>query len=116
MPWLTLGLSVLVAVAALDIFTRSSGNARKAGGPALVSALLFAGVLARAASTGCSTSASTRASRSTYDVVVVLVAVWLTVDLLAGRWTEATVADLVTQLGGEPDPRGVQVRAAAGAG
>jgi signal transduction histidine kinase len=107
-PWLTLGLSALVAAAALDIFTRSSGNARKAGGPALVSALVFAGMLAVSSVNrrlGLELDAGIAA---TYDVVVILVAAWLTFDLLAGRWTEATVADLVTQLGGEPDPRGVQ--------
>ena len=108
LPWLTLSLSALVAAAAVDIFTRTSGNARKAGGPALVSALLFAAVLAlssvnRLANLGMDTGLA-----ATYDGVVVLVAVWLTVDLLAGRWSEATVADLITQLGGEPDPRGVQ--------
>jgi len=35
-PWLTLGLAVLVAVAAVDVFARTSGKARKAGGPAWV--------------------------------------------------------------------------------
>jgi signal transduction histidine kinase len=107
-PWLTLGLSTLVAVAALDIFTRSSGNARKAGGPALVSALLFAGVLAASSVNRLLGLDLDVGIAATYDAVVMLVAAWLTFDLLAGRWTEATVADLVTQLGSEPDPRGVQ--------
>ena len=43
-----------------------------------------------------------------YDVVVVVIAGWLTMDLLAGRWTEATVADLVSQLGDQPDARGLR--------
>ena len=107
-PWLTLGLSALVALTALDIYTRSSGNARKAGGPALASALLFASVLAagsmnRLGDLGFDTSIATA-----YDLLVVLIAGWLTFDLLAGRWTDATVTDLVTQLGGEPDTLGLQ--------
>ncbi len=44
--WLTLALALLVAITALDVFARSSGPARKAGGPALASALAFAAVLA----------------------------------------------------------------------
>ena len=95
-------------MAALDIFTRSSGNARKAGGPALVSALLFAGVLAASSVNRLLGLHLDVGIAATYDVVVMLVAAWLTFDLLAGRWTEATVADLISQLGGEPDPRGVQ--------
>lgn len=107
-PWLTLGLSALVAVAALDMFMRSSGNARKAGGPALVSALLFAGVLAASSVNQLLGLRLDVGIAAVYDVVVMLVAAWLTFDLLAGRWTEATVADLISQLGDEPDPRGVQ--------
>ncbi len=107
-PWLTVGLSALVAVAALDIFTRSSGNARKAGGPALVSALLFAGVLAASSANRLLGLRLDVGIAVTYDVVVMLVAAWLTFDLLMGRWTEATVADLISQLGGKPDPRGLQ--------
>jgi hypothetical protein len=34
-----------------------------------------------------------------YDGVIVMVTTWLTIDLLRGRWTEDTLADLVTQLG-----------------
>ena len=107
-PWLTLGLSALVAAVALEIFTRSSGNARKAGGPALVSALLFAGVLAAGSLNRLHDLRLDAEIAVAYDLVVVLVAGWLTVDLLWGRWTEATTADLIRQLGGEPGPRDVQ--------
>ena len=44
--WLTLAVAVLIAVAAVDVFVRTSGPARKAGRPALAAALAFAGVLA----------------------------------------------------------------------
>jgi len=107
-PWWTLALSALVAATAIDIFARSTGNARKAGGPALLAALLFAGVLAASSLNRLADLELDSGLALTYDLVVVLVAVWLTLDLLAGRWTDATVADLVAQLGGEPDPRGVQ--------
>ena len=107
-PWLTLSLSVLVACAALDIYRRSSGNARKAGGPALASALLFAGVLALASTDRLLELGWDSGIAVTYDVVVVVIACWLTVDLLTGRWTDATVADLVSQLGDQSDPRGLR--------
>ena len=97
LPWLTLTLSVLVAAAALDIYARSSGNARKAGGPALASALLFAAMLAIGALDALLDLRLDAPVAAAYDVVVVVVAGWLTIDLLAGRWTEATVADLVSQ-------------------
>jgi signal transduction histidine kinase len=107
-PGLTLLLGALVTVAALDIYLRSSGNARQAGGPALVSALMFAAVLAASSVNRLLDLRLDDTLAISYDAVVILVAAWLTLDLLTGRWTEATVADLVTQLGGEPDARGVQ--------
>jgi signal transduction histidine kinase len=107
-PWVTLGLSVVVALAALDIYLRSSGNARKAGGPALVSALLFASVLALASVDRLADLRWDSGIAVVYDVVVIAVAAWLTVDLLTGRWSEATVADLVSQLGGDADTSGVR--------
>ena len=107
-PWLTSTLSVLVAGAALDIYRRSSGNARKAGGPALASALLFAAVLALASGDRLFDLGWDQGIAVTYDVVVVGIAGWLTLDLLSGRWTEATVADLVSQLGERPDAVGLR--------
>jgi signal transduction histidine kinase len=107
-PGLTLLLGALVTAAALDIYLRSSGNARQAGAPALVSALLFAGVLEASSLNRLLDLRLDNTLAITYDAVVMVVAAWLTLDLLAGRWTEATVADLVTQLGGEADARGVQ--------
>jgi signal transduction histidine kinase len=107
-PWLTLGVAVVVAAAAIDIYQRSSGNARQAGGPALISALLFAAALAAGSINRLLELRLDVPVAVTYDVVVMAVAVWLTTDLLTGRWSDATVAELVTQLGGEPDPRGVQ--------
>jgi signal transduction histidine kinase len=107
-PWLTLGLAVLVAAAAIDVFTRTSGKARKAGGPALGAALAFAGVLALSSANLLLGWDADRPVLLTYDLTICAVAIVLTVDLLWGRWTDATVADLVTQLGGHADTVGLQ--------
>jgi signal transduction histidine kinase len=107
-PWLTLGLALLVAVAALDVFMRTSGKAHKAGGPALGAALAFAGVLALSSANLLLGWDADRAVLLIYDLMICAVAVVLTADLLWGRWTDATVADLVTQLGGHMDTVGLQ--------
>ncbi len=106
--WITLGLALLVAVAALDVYVRTSGRARKAGGPALAAALTFAGVLALSSANVILDWGADRAVLFTYNLAVCAVAVALTTDLLWGRWSEATVADLVTQLGGRGDTSGLR--------
>jgi signal transduction histidine kinase len=107
-PWLTVGLAVLVAVAALDVYTKTSGKARKAGGPALGAALAFAGVLALSSANLLLGWDADRPVLIVYDLTVCAVVMILTADLLWGRWTDATVADLVTQLGGQTDTAGLQ--------
>jgi signal transduction histidine kinase len=107
-PWLTLGLAVLVAVAAVDVFARTSGKARKAGGPALGAALAFAGVLALSSANLLLGWDADRPVLLAYDLTICAVAIVLMADLLWGRWTDATVADLVTQLGGHTDTVGLQ--------
>ena len=107
-PWLTLGLALLVAIAALDVFVRTSGKARKAGGPALGAALAFAGVLALSSANLLLGWDADRPVLLVYDLTICAVAIVLTADLLWGRWTDATVADLVTQLGGHTDTVGLQ--------
>ena len=99
--WLTLAVSVLIAVAAVDVFVRSSGPARKAGRPALAAALAFAGVLALGAVDRLAGWGADLAMLLLYDTVVTAVAIVLLLDLLFGRWVDATVADLVIGLGGE---------------
>jgi signal transduction histidine kinase len=97
--WLSLLLAVLVAVAAVDVFTRTSGPARKAGGPALGAALAFAAVLAVASANQLLGWGADTAVLLAYDAVVATVSVVLLADLLRGRWTDDTLADLVTGLG-----------------
>ncbi|MFF4353047.1 sensor histidine kinase [Streptomyces sp. NPDC001530] len=115
-PWLTAGLSALVVAAALDVFARTSGPARRAGRSALAAALVFAGVLALGSANVLLEWGADRAVLLVYDAAVCLVVTWLTVDLLYGRWTEATVADLVTQLGLRTDTAGLQAQLARALG
>ena len=102
-PWVTLAMAVLVAVAAADIYARTSGPARKAGGPALGAALTFASVLALSSANQLLMWENDRLVLLLYDVAICVVALVLSADLLWGRWTEATVADFVTQVGARPD-------------
>ena len=103
-PWVTLSTAVLVGVAAADIYARTSGPARKAGGPALAAALTFASVLALSAANQLLVWENDLVVLLLYDLAIGVIAVVLAADLLWGRWTEATVADLVTQLGARQDP------------
>jgi signal transduction histidine kinase len=98
---LTLALSALIALSALRVFLRTSGPARKAGGPALGAALAFAGVLALGAVNRLAGWDADRAVLWTYDAVIAAIAVVLLRDLLRGRWTDAVVTGLVVDLGNQ---------------
>lgn len=106
--WVTACLAVLVAVAAADVFARTSGPARKAALPALGAAWTFAGVLALSSANSLLDLGVDRVVLVAYDAIVGLVVMWLTLDLRYGRWTEATIADLVIRLGPRPDTGGLQ--------
>jgi signal transduction histidine kinase len=107
-PWLTAGLSGLVIVAALDVYARTSGRTRKAGGPALLAALAFAAVLGLSSANQILDWGADRPVLYAYYAVVSSVVLLLTADLLWGRWTDATVADFVTQLGSGGKPAGLR--------
>jgi signal transduction histidine kinase len=107
-PWLTAGLAILVAAAAGDLFARTSGPARKAAVPALGAACGFAAVLALSSANGLLDLGADHAVLLTYDTVICLLVLWLALDLRYGRWTEATIADLVMQLGRRADMGGLQ--------
>ena len=96
--WLTGALAILIVVAAADVFRRTSGPARKAGVPALAAASLFAGILALSSANGLFGLDLDRPLLYAYDAVVCFVVVWLSLDLRYGKWTDATLADLVAQL------------------
>ena len=86
---LTLVLAALVAAAALDVYFRASGTARRAGVPALAAALAFAGVLAFGALERRAGWDADSEALWAYDVAIACLAVVLLVDLLRGRWAEA---------------------------
>jgi hypothetical protein len=96
---LTLVLSVVVALTAVQVFLGTSGPARKAGGPALAAALAFAAVLALGALARMAERDVDDAILWTYDLVIASLVLWLLVDLLRGRWADAVVTGLVVDLG-----------------
>lgn len=108
---LTLALSGLVALAAVQVFLGTSGPARKAGGPALAAALAFAAVLALGAF-GRLFDWSTDTVLLTYDAVIACIVVGLLVDLLRGRWSDAVVTGLVVDLGDPAEGASLQARLA----
>jgi signal transduction histidine kinase len=115
-PRLTLAASALVAAAALDTFLRTSGPARRAAAPALAAALGFAGVLAVSGLNQILGWEVDGPVALGYDAVVCLAVTLLLVDLLNGRWVDATVTELVIQLGARPEITGLrrQLRRALG--
>lgn len=98
-PGITAVVAVAVAAAAIDGHLHTGGPARRADRPALAAALLFAAVLALSAANQIGHWSADYAVAVTYDAVLALVAAWLTFDLLRGRWTEATLAELVSEMG-----------------
>jgi hypothetical protein len=115
-PWLTVALSALVCGAAVDTFARTSGPARKAGRPALVAALAFGGVLSISGANQLLQWEADVPLAIGYDAVVAIVATVLLVDLRAGGWADATVTDLVLELGDRAGVTGLrrQLRQALG--
>jgi len=95
---LTLALGGVVALTALHAFRGTVGPARRAAGPALAAALAFAGVLVLGAVWRVA-GWNDDALLLIYELVIVVVAVGLLVDLLRGRWADAVVTGLVVELG-----------------
>jgi signal transduction histidine kinase len=107
-PWLSFALAGLVALAALDVFRTRSGPARRAGVPALVSAEMFAAVVALGAANALLSLNADRLALLVYEAAICVVVCWLTVDLRYGRWSDATLAGLVTQLGARAEASGLE--------
>ncbi|KRF46684.1 sensor histidine kinase [Terrabacter sp. Soil810] len=107
---LTLALALLVAAAAIDVFVRTTGPARKAGRPALGAALGFSAVLMTSALNQLLAWNIDVPVLLAYDGVVAGAAVVLAADLRWGRWTEATLSDLVADLGKTSDTSGLAGR------
>jgi signal transduction histidine kinase len=116
LPWLTLALSVWVVAVAVDTFARTTGAARKAAFPALGAALGFAGVLGVSALNRLFVWSLDAPLAVGYDAVVAIAVGVLLIDLLTGRWVDATVTDLVLALGSRTGVTGLrrQLRRALG--
>jgi signal transduction histidine kinase len=113
---LTLALSGAIALAALHAFGRASGPARKASGPALASALAYAGVLALDAGARLAGSHNVHAQLWGYDIVIATVAIVLFFDLLRGRSADAIVTGLVVDLGAPSEAGTLQAKLARALG
>lgn len=115
-PAVTAVVALAVALAACDTHARTSGPARRAGLPGLMAALLFASVLGLSAANQLFSWQGDTAVAFLYDAVMLIVPCWLAYDLLRGGWTDATLAQLITQLGHATASTGLeaQLRAALG--
>jgi signal transduction histidine kinase len=100
-PEVAIVLAAVVIVVGSQRFLRASGPQRRARLPAAAASIAFGAVLFASGvirADGSSPSQD-RALLWAYMVVVTGVAVGLTVDLVLGRWTQATVTGLVVDLG-----------------
>jgi len=113
---LTLVLAGAIAAAAAWTFVRTSGPARLAGSTSLAAALAFSGVLALGAVDRLAGAAHDRAVLWAYDAVIASVAVVLAADLVRGRSVEATVRELVVDLGAASGTAGLRARLARALG
>jgi len=111
-------LGCVVVLTAARASARAVGPRRRARRPALAAAIAFAAVLEGA---GIVTlvnggDAGDRAVLWAYQAVIVVIAVGLTFDLLRSRWAEATVTDLVVELGAVSEEGVLRERLAAALG
>jgi hypothetical protein len=113
---LTVGLSVLVAVAAVRVFRVTSGIDRVAAAPALLAALTFAGILSLGAAVRLAGADADRLVLWAYDLTIAGLATILLVDLLRARWPEAVLRGLVVDLGDLHDSRTLRRRIARALG
>jgi hypothetical protein len=95
----TIAFALALVALAMQRYFVSGGPERRARFAALATATTFGLVLALDATARLADVGASRAALWAYDLVVCLVAVALFADLLWGRWTQATVAGLVVDLG-----------------
>ena len=100
-PWVMLGLAALLVGTATRAYVRARGSRRRARRAAWVAALAFAAVLgaAGAASLAEVGAGTDRALLWAYQAVILALALVLSVDLVRGEWSVATVTGLVVELG-----------------
>jgi signal transduction histidine kinase len=109
---LTVVLACAIGFAAWRTFLATSGPARQAAKPALVSALAVAAALALAANSRLVGLGHRDAALLAYDVTIASITIVLLVDLLRGRWSERAVRGLVVDLGATADTAGLRGRLA----
>jgi signal transduction histidine kinase len=107
-PAITATLALVMAAAATDGYLHTYGPARRAGRAGFAAALLFAGILGISAVNRLLALRADTAIALAYCAVIVVIAVWLTLDLIRGRWTEETLADLLTHLSERPEDPDVE--------
>jgi signal transduction histidine kinase len=114
----TLVTAGLVLAVAAFRYVRSAGPERRARLVAAAAATAFFAVLVVAAGERLAGAGAgvDRAVLWAYDIVVVLIAVGLVLDLLLRRWTQATVTGLVVDLGGFDESAPLRDRLAAALG
>jgi signal transduction histidine kinase len=100
-PGAAVALAVAVLVTAGQRFRRVRGPQRRARMTALAASAAFAGVLLVSGVVGLAGAGASvdRGVLWAYQVVVVGIVVGLTLDLVLGRWVQATVTGLVIDLG-----------------
>jgi signal transduction histidine kinase len=98
----TIAIALLVFAAVIRRFAQASARRRLALRAALGAAAALAGVLVTGALLDLrgASEATDRAILAAYELAVEGTALWLVLDLLRGRWTQATVTGLVVDLGG----------------
>jgi signal transduction histidine kinase len=111
----TLVTACIVFAVATDRYLRSMGPERRARLVAAVAATAFSAVLVVNASARLA-GAGTVIALWAYDIVIVLLAVALLLDLVLGRWTQATVTGLVVDLGVRDETAPLRDRLAAALG
>jgi signal transduction histidine kinase len=109
--------SVILGVAAAR-YVRSAGPERQARLVAAVAATAFSTVLLVSASAQIAHAGATvdRGVLWGYQIVVMLIAVALLIDLVSQRWTQTTVTGLVVDLGTLEESGGLRDRLAAALG
>jgi signal transduction histidine kinase len=114
----TLALAAVILATATRRYRRSTGPSRRAVAPALAATAAYVSVLT-ASSLADFAAAGTTTARAVlwaYEAVLVVIAVLFLADLLAGRWTQATVTGLVVDLGRVPEEGTLRQRLAAALG
>lgn len=114
----TLALGAFVVVVATRHYLRSGGPSRRARRPALAGTVAFVAVLGLGASADLAGAGAgvDRAVLWAYEAVIVAIAVTFVGQLLAGRWTRATVTGLVVELGSVPEEGTLRERLASALG